>query len=185
MPTFTTLARLAQRTLTVRPTLDPDTAVAVLVSTERGPWDLLTVAEPAGLERATRHVRNIGMSIDLRRAATMLLLEEPVVCPGCGYDDLAVIAATEDREDEADVVECAACRWTAPLTPQGAAELTARDQPAPTDAQTMASALIELWGIEGGECNHGVGFESDCAHHDCQHNGVRPALRLAATLDRA
>jgi Zn ribbon nucleic-acid-binding protein len=52
------------------------------------------------------------------------IVEEPEVCPACGSDDLGVFAAADPaREDEADIVECHACRWTAPLTPEGAADL--------------------------------------------------------------
>jgi hypothetical protein len=50
---------------------------------------------------------------------------EPKTCPLCDGDDLAVFAADDDREDEADLVECNACHWTAGLTPEGVAELNA------------------------------------------------------------
>jgi hypothetical protein len=49
---------------------------------------------------------------------------EPTTCPLCGSDDLGVFTADADtREDEADIVECEACKWTAGLTPEGVASL--------------------------------------------------------------
>jgi hypothetical protein len=54
-------------------------------------------------------------------------------------------------------------------------------------AMPFAAALVNLWGIEGGECPHGVG-EQDCPGEvmpmtgtpkPCVHNEIRPALRLA------
>lgn len=44
----------------------------------------------------------------------------------------------------------------------------------------FAGALLLLWNIEGGECEHGFGFDGPCPHPDCPHNEVRPAL-VAAT----
>lgn len=57
---------------------------------------------------------------------TTAIIDEPTNCPQCGSDDLGVHCATVQREDEADIVECEACHWTAPLTPEGrsALELT-------------------------------------------------------------
>jgi hypothetical protein len=53
-----------------------------------------------------------------------------------------------------------------------------------TDRETrLALALLELWGVEGGECSHGHGFEEDCPEgEDCEWQHLRPALREALTL---
>jgi hypothetical protein len=48
---------------------------------------------------------------------------EPSACPKCGSTDTGVFAATVDREDEADLVECEDCHWLAPLTIEGAQSL--------------------------------------------------------------
>jgi hypothetical protein len=50
-----------------------------------------------------------------------IYLLEWIACPKCGSEDLAVYAASEEREDEADLVECpeSGCKWKAALTPEG------------------------------------------------------------------
>jgi hypothetical protein len=50
-------------------------------------------------------------------------IPEPSHCPLCGSDDLAVFAADETREDEADLVSCENCDWQAALTLEGRANL--------------------------------------------------------------
>lgn len=58
-----------------------------------------------------------------------MLNDAPDTCPKCGSEDVAVFAASEDREDEADLTECNACRWTAALTPYGVASLAEGEVP--------------------------------------------------------
>lgn len=41
----------------------------------------------------------------------------------------------------------------------------------------IGGALLELWQIHGGECEHGVGL-ADCGD-DCLYDAIRPALRAA------
>lgn len=61
----------------------------------------------------------------IRYGEHMALGREPKHCPSCGSDDLGVFAASEDREDEADLVACERCRWQAAITPEGVASLRA------------------------------------------------------------
>jgi hypothetical protein len=60
----------------------------------------------------------------------------------------------------------------------------------------FAEALLALWEMEGGECNHGLGFEDDCPGswrgigrdrklYECSHNEVREALRAARKMTEA
>jgi hypothetical protein len=56
------------------------------------------------------------------------IITEPTVCPVCGSDDLGVFAATEQREDEADLVTCEDCHWGAALTAEGAANMVEAEQ---------------------------------------------------------
>lgn len=62
--------------------------------------------------------------------ALIAVITEPGCCPECGSDDLGVFAATPEREDEADIVECERCHWDAALTSAGAAALVERDEAA-------------------------------------------------------
>jgi hypothetical protein len=68
-------------------------------------------------------------------------IPEPSHCPLCSSDDLAVYAADETREDEADLVACEACKWEAALTPEGRASLDAAQ--AARDAQAPQARRIE------------------------------------------
>ena len=59
----------------------------------------------------------------------------------------------------------------------------------PGRALAFAGALLELWGLQGGECPHGHGFAEDCPggsaegdERSCAFNGIRPLLREAHRL---
>lgn len=67
-------------------------------------------------------MQNGGMS----HTTTAAIITEPDTCPACGSDDLGVFAATAEREDCADIVECEACGFAAALTAEGLAELSAK-----------------------------------------------------------
>lgn len=59
----------------------------------------------------------------------------------------------------------------------------------PGRALAFAGALLELWGLQGGECPHGIGFDKDCSggtaegdERSCAFNEIRPLLREAHRL---
>jgi len=64
--------------------------------------------------------RDITIGRALREPASLIVEPEPEVCPICNHDEVSVWAASDEREDEADLVGCSECGWEAALTPEGA-----------------------------------------------------------------
>ncbi len=97
-----------------------------------------------------------GADVELLADDRMLLVEQ-------GDDRAAWDTGGEPASDEyLDV---------APLDPSPAAANRTAD---------MASAVLILWELAGGECEHGRGFAEDCTAEDgCAFNEVRSDLRAA------